>query len=139
MLLPGGPFHFVGSISVPVKDPKAAARWYGVVLNLNCVAGWDLVPVGMTDNMDRSNPGPQIVFVNTPDGPLSPTGTKRPIIFTRDVENAHRWFSAQTSTTDPIHRDSGGNQFFTFRDLDGNQIEVCLDPEIAARGSGAHS
>ena len=128
MFWPGGPFHFVGSITIPVTDAKAAARWYETVLNLNCVTGWDLVPIGMTDNKDKSNPGPQIVFVPIPGGPLSPEGTKHPIIFTRDVENAHHWFSAQTDSTGPIQTDSGGNRFFTFRDIDSNTIEVCADP-----------
>jgi catechol 2,3-dioxygenase-like lactoylglutathione lyase family enzyme len=128
MFLPGGPFHFVGPITIAVKDADAAARWYEAVLNLNCVTGWDLVPIGMTDNKDRSNPGPQIVFVRIPSGPLSAERMKHPIIFTRDVENAHRWFSARTSNTGPIQTDSGGNQFFTFRDLDGNYIEVCIEP-----------
>jgi hypothetical protein len=91
----------------------------------------------MYNPTDAANPKPQIVFVPVVDDP--PAGEKHAIIFTRDVENANRWFSAQTSTAGPLQMDSGGNQFFSFRDLDGNQIEVCLDAEIAARGSGPHS
>jgi hypothetical protein len=28
----------------------------------------------------------------------------------------------------PIEADSGGNQFFKIRDLEGNSIEVCVEP-----------
>ena len=127
MLIPGGPFHFIGPITVPVKDPNAAARWYEAVLNLNCTVGRDMVPRGMYNPTDRANPQPQIVFVPWPEGPLAPAADEHPIIYARDIEESHRWFSAQTPTTGPIQADSGGNLFFTFRDLDGNQIEVCRD------------
>jgi len=89
----------------------------------------------MYNPTDGTNPQPQIIFVAVRDG-AKPAA--RPIIFTRNVEKAHRWFSAQTSTTGPIETDSGGNHFFAFRDLDGNQIEVCLDPELQ-RKSNVHS
>jgi catechol 2,3-dioxygenase-like lactoylglutathione lyase family enzyme len=127
MLWPGGPFHFVTPISVRVKDAQAAARWYGGVLNLNCVTGWDQVPIGMTDNKNKSNPGAQIIFLPASGGPLASEATKHPIIFTRDIDEAHLWLSKQTSSTGPIQADSSGNRFFVFRDLDENQIEVCRD------------
>ena len=126
MLWPGGPFHFIGPITVPVKDPKAAARWYEGVLNLNCTVGWDMAPTGMYSPTDAANPEPQIVFVSV-DAPLAPTLTKHPIIFARNIEEAHRWMTNQTATTGPLQTDSGGNRFFDFRDLDGNVIEVCQD------------
>jgi catechol 2,3-dioxygenase-like lactoylglutathione lyase family enzyme len=128
MLWPGGPFHFVTPISIRVKDAQAAARWYGGVLSLNCVTGWDLVPTGMTDNKNKSNPGAQIIFLPASVSPLASEATKHPIIFTRDIDEAHLWFSNQTSSTGPIQTDSAGNRFFVFRDLDENQIEVCRDP-----------
>lgn len=127
MLVPGGPFHFNGPIKISVKDPKAAARWYEAVLNLNCTVGWDMVPAGMYNPTDAANPQPQIVFAQAPESPLAAKATKHPIIFARDIEEAHRWFSKQTSTTGRIQADSAGNLFFDFRDLDGNVIEVCVD------------
>lgn len=125
MLLPGGPFHFVGQIAVAVKDAEAAGRWYEEVLNLSCVVDWNGIPTGMTDHKNKSNPGPQIMFVA---GGLVP-GDKHPVIFANDVESAHRWFSARTATVSTIENDSGGNSFFSFVDLDGNRIEVCADPQ----------
>ena len=126
-LAPGGPFYFIGAITVAVKDPKVAARWYEAVLNLNCTVGWDMVPTGMYNPRDAANPQPQIAFAPSP-GSTVLISAKRPTIFTRDMEKAHRWFSAKTSSTGPIQADSGGNQYFFFRDLDGNEIEVCLGP-----------
>ncbi len=127
MLWPGGPFHFIGPITVPVKDRKAAAKWYEVVLNLNGTIGWDMIPTGMYNPTDAANPEPQIVFVSAADAPLGPTPTKHPIIFARNIEGEHRWFTNQTATTGPLQTDSAGNRFFDFRDLDGNVIEVCHD------------
>ena len=129
MLWPGGPFHFVTPISIRVKDAQAAARRYGRVLNLNCITGWDLVPIGMTDNKNKSNPGAQIIFLPDSGSPLTSEATKHPIIFTHDIDETHLWFSKQTSSTGPIQPDPAGNRFFVFRDLDENQIEVCRDPQ----------
>ena len=128
MLLPGGHFHFNGPITIPVKDPKAAGRWYEVVLNMNCTVDFDMVPTGMYNPMDAANPQPQIVFSAAPEGPIATQVTKHPVIFARNIHEAHKWFSKQTSTTGSIQIDSGGNLFFVFRDLDGNRIEVCADP-----------
>jgi hypothetical protein len=83
----------------------------------------------MTDNKDKSNPGAQIIFLSASGGPLASDATKHPIVFTRDIDEAHLWFSKQTSSTGPIQTDFAGNRFFVFRDLDENQIEVCRDPQ----------
>lgn len=128
MLLPGGPFHFNGPIAIRVKDPAATARWYEVVLNLNCLVGSDMVPTGMYNPTDAANPQPQIAFVQEPRNPLAPKPAK-PVIFARNIDEAHRWLSARIATTGAMQADSAGNRFFSFQDLDGNAIEVCADPK----------
>ena len=51
-----------------------------------------------------------------------------PILFSRNIVAAHEEFASRGIAVGPIQRDSGGNQFFRFRHLDGNEIEVCHEP-----------
>jgi len=60
--------------------------------------------------------------------PGSSAADTRPILFTKNLEKARQWFSDRGVAVGPMQGDSGGNQFFQFTDLDGNNIEVCVEP-----------
>lgn len=47
------------------------------------------------------------------------------ILMTTRLADAHEFLSSNGVDTDPLQSDSGGNQFFPFRDLEGNELEVC--------------
>ena len=47
-----------------------------------------------------------------------------PIVFARKLADAHEYLSTRGVDVGPIQSDSGGNQFFRFRDLEGNELEV---------------
>lgn len=61
------------------------------------------------------------------------TGTERPdvrpghppILFAKKLEAAHEYLSSRGVDVGPVQSDSGGNQFFRFRDLEDNEVEVC--------------
>ena len=51
------------------------------------------------------------------------------IFFAKNLEKAQQWLVGRQVFVEPITTDSGGNRFFRFQDLDGNKIEVCVEPE----------
>ena len=50
-----------------------------------------------------------------------------PVMFAKKLAEAHEYLSARGVHVGPIQSDSGGNQFFRFRDLEGNELEVCQE------------
>jgi hypothetical protein len=52
---------------------------------------------------------------------------KPPIMFARKLADAHEHLSSRGVDVGPIQSDSGGNQFFWFRDLEGSELEVCQE------------
>jgi hypothetical protein len=50
-----------------------------------------------------------------------------PILFSKKLDDAHEVLTSRGVDVGAMQEDSGGNQFFRFRDLEGNEIEVCQD------------
>jgi catechol 2,3-dioxygenase-like lactoylglutathione lyase family enzyme len=50
------------------------------------------------------------------------------IFFASNLEKTRQWLEGRGIAVEPITVDSGGNHYFRFRDLDGNAIEVCVEP-----------
>jgi len=50
------------------------------------------------------------------------------IFFAKNLEKARQWLAGRDAFVEPITTDSGGNHFFRSQDLDGNKIEVCIEP-----------
>ncbi len=50
------------------------------------------------------------------------------IFFAKNLEKARQWLAGRDVFVEPITTDSGGNHFFRSQDLDGNKIEVCIEP-----------
>ena len=50
------------------------------------------------------------------------------IFYAKHLEKAHDWLAKHGVLVEPITTVSGGNRFFRFHDLDGNAIEVCVEP-----------
>jgi hypothetical protein len=50
-----------------------------------------------------------------------------PMLFAKKVDSAREVLITRGVDVDAMQRDSGGNQFFRFRDLEGNEIEVSQD------------
>lgn len=50
------------------------------------------------------------------------------IFFAKNLEEAHEWLAERGVTVEAITADSGGNRLFRFQDLDGNRIEMCVEP-----------
>jgi hypothetical protein len=50
------------------------------------------------------------------------------IFYAKNLEKAHQWLTGRGVMVEPTTSDSGGNHFFKFQDLEGNAIEVCVEP-----------
>jgi len=58
----------------------------------------------------------------------SPAQSEHVIFFTRNLEKAREWLIERGVTVEAAASDSGGNRLFRFLDLEGNAIEVCVEP-----------
>ncbi len=68
-------------------------------------------------------------FLSLVELPSSATAEKRHVIFyAKHLEKAHKWLEGRGVFVEPISTDSGGNRLFRFHDLEGNMIEVCVEP-----------
>jgi hypothetical protein len=51
------------------------------------------------------------------------------IFFDKNLERAQQWLPGRQVFVGPVTTDSGVNRFFRFQDLEGNKIEICIEPE----------
>jgi len=119
-------FYFADNISVGVRDLDKAVAWYHDKLGLR------LSPLQSEDFdaflcFDKDH-DVGLALVVIPKGETSANVEAHPILFTKRIEAAREEFASKGIATGPIENDSGGNRFFRFRDLEGNEIEVCTEP-----------
>lgn len=111
-------------MAVDVRDVAVARRWYAERLGL----GYSSPNVEKDEGdmvLGYSANDPVIYLVHHDKRPKNKSG-RAPIMFTRKLPRAHDFLSSRGVDVGPIQSDSGGNQFFRFRDLEGNELEVCL-------------
>ena len=129
------PLH--GTSFVSVKDLDSAIEWYCGVLDVAKVLA------GTNDlDLDRDYAGttvtlgypttkgkffPVIKLIQIQPGNIFVPTAHHPILFTKNLNQIHSDLALK-AITGPIQQDSGGNHFFAFQDLEGNRIEVCLEP-----------
>lgn len=118
-------FYSGGDVAVDVRNVAAAQRWYSEKLGLpyssaeveeaSMELGYsaDLIVIYLIEISGNERPD------RRPDRP--------PIMFARKLVAAHEFLSSRCVDVGPIQSDSGGNHFFRFRDLEGNELEVCQD------------
>jgi len=121
------PFAIADNFAVDVQNLDAARDWYKEKLKLSEMH---------TDRSDDS--GRPFVDLHVPgsDTLLSlieleadaATQKQHVILFAKNLDKAHDWLTDRGISVGPITSDSGGNRLFRFQDLDGNSIEVCVEP-----------
>jgi len=111
---------------VGVKDLDLAVAWYQEKLGLH------LTPLKSEDFEGflafAKNDETGLALVVIPPGQTKATVEGHPILFTKRIEAAYEEIASKGISVQPIQSDSGGNRFFRFRDLEGNEIEVCVEP-----------
>lgn len=50
------------------------------------------------------------------------------IFFAKNLEKARKWLADRGVAVESVTTDSGGNHLLRFHDLEGNAIEVCVEP-----------
>jgi catechol 2,3-dioxygenase-like lactoylglutathione lyase family enzyme len=122
----GKNFYFGDNVSVGVRNLDSAIVWYQEKLGLR------LTPLKSEDfeaflSFSKDD-DVGLALVAIPPGETKANVDGHPILFSKKIESAHAEFAARGISVEPIQTDSGGNRFFRFRDLEGNQIEVCREP-----------
>ena len=119
-------FYFGDNITVGVKDLDRAIQWYQEKLGLRRgdFPGDEVDALLVLSKDDETGLG---LMVFGPD--VGPDNLERhPILYSSKIETAHEEFVSRGISVGPMQTDSGGIRFFQFQDLDGNTIEVCLEP-----------
>ena len=118
-------FSFQDSVAVEVRDVRTAQRWYSEKLDLPYSSD-KVEEASVVLGYSAENAELYLVDISSIDRSESQPGTP-PIIFAPKLATAHQHLSAQGVDVGPLQSDSGGNNFFRFRDLEGNELEVCQE------------
>jgi catechol 2,3-dioxygenase-like lactoylglutathione lyase family enzyme len=118
-------FSFQDSVAVDVRDVATAQRWYKEKMGLPYFST-DVEEADMVLGYSAEDANLSLVKCTGSNRPDSVPGHP-PIIFAKKLATAHEYLSARGVNVGPIQQDSGGNHFFRFRDLDGNELEVCQE------------
>jgi catechol 2,3-dioxygenase-like lactoylglutathione lyase family enzyme len=121
------PFFISGNCALDVRNLAASRDWYKEKLGLR---------EALNDREDDSG-RPFVDLCISSDNAflslveLAPGADRKNehvIFFTKNLEKAHQWLAGRGVSVEPPTSDSGGNCFFRFKDLEGNAIEVCVEP-----------
>ncbi len=119
-------FYFGDNVSVGVRDVSKAVAWYQEKLGLR------LTPLTSEDFdafLGFSKDGEiGLALVAIPAGQTEVNVESHPILFTKRLEACREELASRGVQVGQLQRDSGGNWFFQFQDIDGNIIEVCIEP-----------
>ena len=119
-------FYFGDNISVGVRDVSKAIAWYqeklGLRLSPHKFEGCDALLVFTKDDQTG------LALVAIPFGKTEANVEDHPILFSKKLEACREQFASSGIQVGPVQRDSGGNSFFQFHDVEGNIIEVCVEP-----------
>ena len=119
-------FYFGDNISVGVGDLNRAVAWYQEKLGLRLsplkFEDCDALLVFSKDDQIG------LALVSIPTGQTEANVQSHPILFSKQLEACREEFASRGISVGAILNDSGGNRFFRFQDLEGNEIEVCVEP-----------
>lgn len=121
------PFSLSDNCAVDVRNLAVACAWYKEKLGMQDAKTDRAEDSGRPfADLRISGDGPFLSLIE-----LEPGGSpesEHVILFARNLEKAKQWLAGRGVAVEPPTADSGGNRFFRFRDLDGNAIEVCVEP-----------
>lgn len=118
-------FSSTGDVVVDVHDVAAARRWYSERLGL-FYSSADAEDAKLELGYSADSVVVYLVEMSSNARPNKSPG-RPPIVFARKLADAHEYLSTRGVDVGSIQSDSGGNQFFRFRDLEGNELEVCQE------------
>ena len=121
------PFSIADNCAVDVRNLAAACDWYKEKLGFH---------EADTDREEDSGRPFKDLCISSDDTFLSLVELEpgafperqHVIFYAKNLEKAHQWLTGRGVAVQPATADSGGNRFFKFQDLEGNAIEVCVEP-----------
>jgi len=120
-------FSYADGVAVDVRDVGAAQLWYAEKLGLRYSSTEVDAEVGtMVLGYSAGEIFLALVKMSGQEKPDSVPGHP-PIIFAKKLTAAHEYLASRSVDVGPLQQDSGGNNFFRFRDLEGNELEVCQE------------
>lgn len=126
----GPPFWIADNCAVDVRSVSAARDWYKEKLGLRDIqyrkeddSGRPFADVGLSASRGMAGVCSLVELE-----PGAAPSKQHVVFYTKKLEKAQQWLSERGVATEAITTDSGGNRFFRFLDLDGNAIEVCVEP-----------
>lgn len=121
------PFSIPDNYAVDVRNLAAVSDWYREKLGLREAHDDREEDSGHAFiDLHISNSDAIVSLVELPPGESAEN--RHVIFFAKNLNKAHDWLAARGVLVEPITTDSGGNRLFRFRDLEGNTIEVCVEP-----------
>jgi len=121
------PFSIADNCAVDVRNLAAACDWYKEKLGFH---------EADTDREEDSGRPFKDLCLSSDDTFLSLVELEpgafperqHVIFYAKNLQKAYQWLTGRGVAVQPATADSGGNRFFKFPDLDGNAIEVCVEP-----------
>jgi predicted enzyme related to lactoylglutathione lyase len=121
------PFSISDNYAIDVRNLAASCDWYKEKVGLTEVDNDREEDSGRPfKDLCISRGGGFLSLVELRPGG-SPENTHF-IFFAKNLTKAHQWLAGRGVLVKPIRTDSGGNRLFQFQDLEGNAIEVCIEP-----------
>jgi catechol-2,3-dioxygenase len=121
------PFWISDNCVIEVRNLGAARDWYKKTFGLREASGEREEDSGRPFvDLRVSNDDTALTLVELE--ATSSAQSEHAIFFTRNLEKAREWLIERGVTIEALASDSGGNRFFRFQDLEGNAIEVCVEP-----------
>jgi catechol 2,3-dioxygenase-like lactoylglutathione lyase family enzyme len=118
-------FSFQDYVAVDVRDIVAAQQWYKEKMGLH-YSSTDVEEADMVLGYSNEDAYLSLVKITGSERPDTRHG-RPPIIFAGKLTAAHEYLSSCGVDVGAVQQDSGGNHFFRFRDLEGNELEVCQE------------
>jgi catechol 2,3-dioxygenase-like lactoylglutathione lyase family enzyme len=120
------PFWISDNSVIEVSNLGAARDWYKKTFGLREASGEREDDSGRPFvDLRVSNDDTALTLVERA---ASPAQSEHVIFFTKNLQKAREWLIERGVTVEALASDSGGNRFFRFQDLEGNAIEVCVEP-----------
>ena len=126
----GPPFWIADNCAVDVRNLTAALGWYKEKLGLREIHDRKEDDSGrpFADVCFSASRGMAGICSLVELEPGAAPSRQHVIFYAKKLEKARQWLIDRAVATEAITADSGGNFFFRFFDLDGNPIEVCVEP-----------
>ena len=121
------PFIIADNCAIDVRNLSAARQWYKDKLGLREAKQDREDDSGrLFVDLHASSTDTFLTLVESPPG--ATPESNHVILFAKNLDRTHQWLQSRGVAVEQPTTDSGGNRLFNFHDLEGNKIEVSVEP-----------